>query len=317
MSDSVDQGDSLPDELKQPMARAIRLQWWNIGWTLSIVVVMGLVLGSSQTMKTAWTEDLLSLIPPVVFLVATRLEKKGRSARFPFGFERANGLGFFIAAAALTAVGLHLLYEAITTLIVAEHPPVTSIELFGHGIWLGWLMLAAQAYALVPPLVIGRMELPLARTLNDKLLHTDALMKKADWMTGAAGIGGIVGLGLGWWWADALAAGLISLDIVHDGWGALRRSTAELIDGAPRALDGTDVADEATRLHDALDARYPGSDVLIRETGRLMRVEVFGVKPEGDPPSLDDLWPGPPDRAWRLGQVTFSARPLGESEPVA
>ena len=313
---SADTGSGLPDKLEAPMAKAVRLAWWNVGWTCSIVVVMGLVLGQSQTMRTAWIEDLLSLVPPIAFLVAAHLEKKGRSARFPFGFERANGLGFLVAAVSLTSVGVWLLWDAATALIAAEHPPVTSVAPFGQEIWLGWLMLAAQGYALIPPFIIGRMELPLARELNDKLLHTDALMKKADWMTGAAAFGGIIGLRLGFWWADALAAGLISLDIINDGWKALKSSTAELIDGAPRALASNDVSEEATRLHSTLDARYPGSSILIRETGRLMRAEVFGVKPEGDPPSLHELWPGPPERAWRLGQVTFSARPLGENAPA-
>ena len=313
---AADKGCTLPDALAEPMARVVRLEWWNIGWTLSIIVVMGLVLGQSQTMKTAWIEDTLGLIPPVAILIAAHLEKKGRSARFPFGFERANGLGFFVAAVALATVGLWLLYDSVTALLSGEHAPVTSVELFDHELWLGWLMLAAQLYSLIPPLFIGRKELPLARALNDKLVHTDALMNKANWLTGAAGFGGVIGLGLGWWWADSVAAAIISLDIIHDGIGALRSSTAELIDGAPRGLASNHVAEDATRLHAALDARFPGSQILMRETGRLIRVEILGVKPEGDPPSLDDLWPGPPDRAWRLAQVTFSARPLGESEPV-
>lgn len=309
-------GCGLPPELEEPMRRVVRLEWWNIGWSCSIILVMGLVLGQSQTMKTAWIEDTLGLIPPIAILIAAHVEKKDRTARFPFGFERANGLGFFVAAVALTAVGAWLLWGAIAALVAAEHPAVSSVVLFGHELWLGWLMLAAQVYSLIPPAIIGHKELPLARELNDKLVHTDALMNKANWLTGAAGFGGVIGLGLGWWWADSLAAAIISLDIIHDGWKALKSATAELIDGAPRALDSDDVADDATRLHDALDARYPGAQVLMRETGRLIRVEVLGVKPEGDPPSLDELWPGPPEQAWRLGEVTFSARPLGQSEPV-
>lgn len=76
------------------------------------------------------------------------------------------------------------------------------------------------------------------------------------------------------------------------------------------------MVDDALALHRALDARFPGTQVLMRETGRLIRVEVHGVRSDGDPPKLDALWPGDPDRAWRLGQVTFSARPLGGREPV-
>lgn len=78
--------NSLPDQLREPMARAIRLEYWNTFWTLTIIVTMGLVLGQSETMKTAWIEDTLGLVPPVMFLIAAHLERNGsRSRSFPSG----------------------------------------------------------------------------------------------------------------------------------------------------------------------------------------------------------------------------------------
>ena len=58
-------------------------------------------------------------------------------------------------------------------------------------------------------------------------------MNKADWMTGAAAIGGILGIGLGWWWADAVAAAFISLDILHDGYINLRQAVFDLMNQIP------------------------------------------------------------------------------------
>lgn len=297
---------TLPSELAEPMRRAVRLEWWNIGWTISIVVAMGIVMGQSQTMKTAWVEDLLGLVPPVMFLIAARSERKhGRSARFPFGFERVNGLGFFVAAVALSAVGALLIWDALATLIAGQHATVGSVRLFGRDIWLGWLMMAAQIYAIIPPFIIGRMELPLAETLQDKLLHTDALMNKANWMTGVAGLAGILGLGLGWWWADSVAAAAISVSILNDGIKALRSSTAELVDGAPRGLSSADLSEDAQGVKAKLAAAFPGAEVRLRETGRLIRAEVHGALPPAQtlPPST--YWPGKPERAWRLAQVSF------------
>ena len=93
-------------------------------------------------------------------------------------------------------------------------------------------MIAALAYSVVIPIVLGRLKLPVAKRLCDKVLHTDALMQKADWMTGIAGIGGVLGIALGLWWADALAAGFISLSILKDGLTSMRTASAELLDGA-------------------------------------------------------------------------------------
>ena len=296
------------------MKRAVRLEYWNIGWTISIIIVMGMVLGQSQTMKTAWIEDTLGLVPPLMFLFAAHVERKWpASFRFPFGFHRVNGLGFLIAAVALASVGLVLLWDAGTTLAAREHATVASVHMFGQDIWLGWLMLAAQSYSLIPPLFIGRRELPLAEKLNDKLLHTDALMNKANWMTGAAGLAGIIGLGLGWWWADSLAAAIISLDIINDGVKALRTATAELVDGAPRALSSTEVSDEAIALHAELKRRFPGTTIKLRETGRLIRAEVHGASSPSVRAPCEEYWPDDPARAWRLAEVTFV--PPAEGSP--
>jgi len=271
-----------------------------------VIVVIGLVLGQSQTMKTAWIEDTLGLVPPVMFLVAAHLERHAhRSRRFPFGFERVNGLGFFVAAVALTAVGALLLVNALMALRSREHATVGSIVLLGQDIWLGWLMIAAQIYSLIPPLFIGRRELPLAHALNDKLLHTDALMNKANWLTGAAGLAGIIGLGLGWWWADSVAAAIISIDVLNDGIKALRSSTAELVDGAPRALSGVALSEDAQKISDRLKAEFPGATIRLRETGRLIRAEVHDTHPPAECRHPRYYWPGRDDRAWRLAQVSF------------
>jgi divalent metal cation (Fe/Co/Zn/Cd) transporter len=89
---------SVPAPIRGDMKRAIRLEWWNIGLSTSIIVVMGLVLGNSQTMKTAWVEDTLGLIPPIVFLVAARFERKRPTRDYRFGFHRVHSLAFLIAA---------------------------------------------------------------------------------------------------------------------------------------------------------------------------------------------------------------------------
>lgn len=306
MTDADQDFNDLPDELRAPMRRAIRLEYWNIAWTISIITVMGLVLGQSETMKTAWVEDTLGLVPPLMFLIAARLERKGnRSARFPFGFERVNGLGFFVAAVALSAVGALLLWNALSALAAAEHATVGSVDLFGHSIWLGWLMVAAQIYSLIPPMIIGRKELPLAEQLNDKLLHTDALMNKANWLTGAAGLFGIIGLGLGWWWADSVAAAIISVDVLNDGVKALRSATAELVDGAPRALSSAKLSKDAQALCERLGSEFPDAVIRLRETGRLIRAEIHGVHPPREERHPRHYWPGKSEEEWRLAQVSF------------
>jgi divalent metal cation (Fe/Co/Zn/Cd) transporter len=293
-----------PPEIRADMAAARRLEWWNIFWTLTYVAALGSAMGSSQAMRTAWIEDMLGLIPPIVFLISERYERRAANARFHYGYDRVNGLGFLIAAVALTAVGLLLLTEAIGHLLAQEHVTVGTTRIMGHDVWLGWFMLAAQAYACIPPFIIGRKELPLAERLRDKLIHTDALMNKANWQTGLAGFIGVALLGFGLWWADAVAAGLISLGIIWDGWRALRVALAELNDGIPHDLEGGLREKDARAIEKALKKRFPGAKVLLRETGRYIRAEVAGAAPPKgftiDGLEIDDL-----ECRWRLDSVAF------------
>ena len=295
----------LPGDRHTDLARARRLEWWTIGWMATVIAVVGLTMQSSQAMRTAWVEDLLSLIPPTVFLIAARFERREPTPMFPFGFQRVNSLAFLIAAVALTIVGASLLLEAGLTLAKQERVTIGLVTIFGVELWAGWLMMAALAYSILPPVILGRMKLPIARRTYDKVLHTDAMMNKADWQTGIAGIAGVVGLGFGLWWADAAAAGAISLSILTDGVRAVRIATAELIDGAPRALDEDRIADDALALETALKQQYAGASVCLRETGRYIRAEVAlplgGESTAAEPPRSD------PD--WRLAALSVRASP--------
>lgn len=295
----------LPPEREADLRRAKRLEWLTIFCMLTVIAAVGLTMGSSQAMRTAWIEDVLSLVPAIVFLIAARLEPKPATPRFPYGFHRVNSLAFLIAAVALTSVGLTLLFEAVSTAVKQEHVTIGPVTLFGQTFWSGWLMIAALAYSVIPPVILGHLKKPVAERINDKVLHTDAMMQKADWQTGLAGIAGIIGIGFGYWWADALAAGLISLSILLDGVKAMRGATAELIDAAPRALDGNEVDVEARALRDALERRYPGSRVHLRESGRYMHAQVCEAALESGPVVLKAIWPGAPDRAWRFAQLSF------------
>ncbi len=301
----------LPSDIHAAMQRAERLAWISIAFLISIIMAMAVVMGGSQAMRTAWIEDMLSLLPPVVFLIAIKLEKRPATETFPFGFYRVNSLAFLIAAGALTTMGALLLYEAASTLIMREHPTIGSFQFFGREIWLGWAMIGVLVYSVIPPVILGRLKKPVAAKIADKVLHTDALMNAADWHTGLAGILGILGVGFGYWWADALAAGFISFSILTDGLKSMRTSVVELIDGAPRQMDSGAIDPLVNRVTARLKAEYGDVNVQVRETGRYMRALIEPA----DRPHLsgerakaltDD------DNAWRLIEVGIERR---EDEP--
>ncbi len=227
----------LPPEQREALARAERLCAWTLFWMSLVAAMMYFAMGGSQAMKTALVEDLLSLLPSAAFLVASWFRRKGVDAEYLSGRERAFDVNFLISAVALTGVGLALVYDSLHTLFTATRPEVGTVDVAGHVVWQGWLMIGALALSAVPPVILGRKKMALARTLSLKPLHTDADESKADWMTAAAGIVGVAGIGFGLWWADAVAALAISGSILHDGARNLRAAVRDLHDARPQKLD--------------------------------------------------------------------------------
>lgn len=270
---------NMPPDKHEKLRKAKRLEWITIFFLLTIIAVIGLVLGSSQAMKAVWVEDTLSLVPPIAFLIGVYYRDKPADEQFPYGYRRAILIGFLSASLALFSFGLYILIDSIVKLMMAEHPTIQTIEFFGRRVWLGWLMITALIYSVIPPFVLGRMKLPLAKELHEKALQTDADLNKADWLTGLAGVLGILGIGFGYWWADSVAAGIISFEIVHDGIGNLRNSVAQLMDKRPSNVESKErdpVLDEVQRQLMGLDWVKDAS-VRLREEGDILTGEAFVV----------------------------------------
>lgn len=268
-----------PAEKRALQRRAVVLEWTSIGFILSIIVVVFATMGSSQAMKAAWVEDLLSLVPPLSFLVAMRFQGRPPDERFPYGYHRAFSISFLVAATALFGFGLYILFDSVMALVTKEHPTIGTMRVFGRDVWAGWLMIAALTYSAIPPVVLGRLKQPLSRELHAKTLHADAEMNRADWLTAVAGILGILGLAAGWWWADAVAAGVISVDIVRDGVTNLRHVVGDLMDRRPVTVDRSVPDEIVDRVRDALRALpwVADADVRLREEGDVLNGEAYVV----------------------------------------
>jgi divalent metal cation (Fe/Co/Zn/Cd) transporter len=111
-------------------------------------------------------------------------------------------------------------------------------------------------------------------------------MNKADWLTATAAMLGVLGIGAGLWWADATAAAVISLDILHDGYANLRTVISDLMDSRPTTVDHAAVDELPEQVESLLRDLDWVDDVQVRmrEEGHVFYGEAFVV-----PRSLDDL----------------------------
>ena len=106
----------------------------------------------------------------------------------------------------------------------------------------------------------------------------------------------MIGIGLGLWWADSVAAIVIGLDIVHDGQRYMRESLSDLMDEHPKTYDESKPHPvvEQIKLELASVPWIDESAVRMREHGHLLTGEVWLV-PSGNEVGLTE-------RLERLGE---------------
>jgi divalent metal cation (Fe/Co/Zn/Cd) transporter len=281
-------GGELPPELERVHRKAVRIEWISIAYLTSAAAAVFFTLGSSQAMKGAWLEDMLSLAPPIAFLVAARIRYKRPNAVYAYGYHRSVEVAFLIAALALLSMGAFLIGDSALKLLGGEHPPIGMVELFDWQVWLGWLMIAALVYSAIPAMILGHVKKGLAAELHDKVLYADSKMNEADWMTAGAALVGVVGIGLGLWWMDAVAAIVIGLDILHDGLKYTRAAAKDILDGVPHRHDEEGVHPLVGRVRETVAELdwVREAAVRMREMGHVLSAEVL-VVPHSEDALLD------------------------------
>src|SRR5215212_1301670 len=116
----------LPPDKQSVSNRAKRLEVVTIIFILSIIGVISAVMGASQTMKAMWVEDVLSLVPPIAFLIGRRFSDKPPDRQFLYGYRRTVAVAFLSAATALLGMGLYILIDSAAKLAFGEAPTIQT-----------------------------------------------------------------------------------------------------------------------------------------------------------------------------------------------
>ena len=184
-------------EAQSELKKAHRLARVTLLYNCSAIAMLFLVMGGSQAVKTELVGELLSFIPPVLFLVGDRISRREPNERYPFGYERAVSAGYVGAAVALLGVGSWLLFDGAMKLVARDHPSIGDDSLFGHVVWMGCLAFGVLLWSAIPAFFLGRAKRRTAEVLHDKTLAADAEINAADWQSATAAMIGLAGVGLG------------------------------------------------------------------------------------------------------------------------
>src|SRR3982751_4891633 len=102
------------------LGKARKLAWASIVYICSTIVLLFMVMSGSQALKTEMSGELLSLIPPTLFLIGDKIGRREPNERYPFGYERAVSAVYVGAAVALFLVGAYLLIDGGMKLAMRE-----------------------------------------------------------------------------------------------------------------------------------------------------------------------------------------------------
>lgn len=189
------------------LRNALRLSALSIVWSGvvgSIAVYVALASGSLSLLgfgADAVIDAVASVVLVWRFMVEAR--QPHRADRVEQAAERAVGL-------ALIALALYLGLGALRALAAEDHPETSTV---------GLALLAASVLVL-PPLAFAKNRV--AARLSSGALRADSIL------TAVAGILAAVSLtslaasdALGLWWADAVAALIVSVIVLREGWSSL------------------------------------------------------------------------------------------------
>lgn len=298
-----------PPQQLQARERAATLAKRSIVMISLSGILIYSVTGQSQTMKTAWITDFLSIVPSIALLVAMKRELKPATGRLPYGHYRVIAVCFLLTAVSLLSMGLFLLIDAVLKLIHGQRPVIGGLSIAGQMIWLGWPMIIALAISMFVGMYAGKAKQPVAKTLASKALEADSATHRNEYMSEGAGIFGVVLVAFGYWWGDATAAALISVQIVHEGYNNLKQVVADLMDESPTVLGTTELEPLPDTVKHVVEraAWVDSAMVRLREHGHVITGEIYVVprNTEGLVSKIEELLADLKGVDWRLHALTI------------
>jgi cation diffusion facilitator family transporter len=202
--------ETCPQEMPRLRAnlirRGLRLALFTVIWNVlegAIAVASGIMAGSIALVGFG-IDSFIETTSAVV--VGWRFSYEMRD-RLPAQIEKAEAWSARIAGALLLALAFYILLDSSRRLICIGHEPEPSMV---------GIALTAVSLAVMP--LLGRAKLRIAERLDSKALRADAYESiTCAWLSATTLAGLVVNAASGWWWADPLAALVLTPLIVREG----------------------------------------------------------------------------------------------------
>lgn len=254
---SHDHGEAIRTA-EEATALGLRAAWVSLagmGATALLQIVI-VALSGSVALLADTLHNLGHLATTIPLIIAFRLGRRSPTARYSYGFRRAEDLVGLLIGAVIALSAALIVWESVRALTEARD--------LTH---LGWVLAAALIGAAGNELV-ARYRIRAGRRIGSAALIAEGQHARTDAMTSLAVVVGVIGAWLGLGWVDPLIGLLIAAMVVLVLISSLRTVIRRLMDGIE---PGT-----ATTLVEA--AAGPGvhavRDVRARWIGHRMEAEL-------------------------------------------
>jgi cation diffusion facilitator family transporter len=237
--------------------QAVAVSAAGLAVTGLIELVIAVLSGSVALLGDA-LHNLSDVSTSAAVFVGFRASRKPASERFPYGYERAEDLA---------GIGVAVVIWA--SAVVAGVESVAKLLRHGATHHIGW-GIAAAVVGIVGNQLVARYKLVVGRRIQSATMIADAKHSWLDALSSAGALLGLLGVALGWRWADPVAGIVVTGFICHVGWAVSSDIAHRILDSVdPAVVAAAEAA--ATEIDGVLHAHARA-----RWTGRTLRVEVEG-----------------------------------------
>ncbi len=185
---------------------------------------IGFATGSLAILSEAG-HSLIDVSATVLTYFAVRISGKPADAEHQYGHGKMESVTALAETALLFVLTAVVIYQAIQRLIGEDHAVEASVAAF-----------AIMAASILVDFFRARTLQRVAQETASEALEADALHFSSDMWSSLAVLLGLGGVRLGYVWADAAAALVVSMFICIAGWRLGRRTIDTLTDTAPAGV---------------------------------------------------------------------------------
>jgi len=245
--------------LEQRKQETNRITYWGVGVNLflSIIKIIGGVIGQSQALLADGIHSLSDLASDAMVLVAVRHAGEDADEDHPYGHARYETVATVALGILLIAVAAGIAYEAM--LRMQDSKDIAIPALF---------TLVIAVISILSKEILYRVTKTVAKKIRSPLLDANAWHHRSDAISSIVVFAGIGATYIGYPLLDAIAALIVALMIGKIGLDLTRQSMQELVDTAlePEVIENIKLTilaiDDVRHLH-MLRSRRMGHNALV------------------------------------------------------